>query len=59
LSPPSPPDVNEETEDDGQNGEIDAGDGGDLIEVKAKAIARRCLELVGEEMGVMRFKSES
>lgn len=31
-------------------GTVDAGDGGDLIEVNAKDIARRCLELIGEEM---------
>lgn len=31
---------------------IDAGDGADLIEVTARDLARRCLELVGEEMGL-------
>lgn len=38
-----------------QRGEVngvDAGDGGDLIEVTARDLARRCLELVGEEMGL-------
>lgn len=32
--------------------EVDAGDGGDLIEVTARDLARRCLELVGMEMGM-------
>jgi hypothetical protein len=32
--------------------EISAGDGGDLIEVNARDIARRCLEVIGEEMGL-------
>ncbi|KAK4688854.1 hypothetical protein P7C73_g1265, partial [Tremellales sp. Uapishka_1] len=31
---------------------IDAGDGGDLLEINARDIARRCLELIGEEMGL-------
>ena len=30
----------------------DAGDGADLIKVDARDLARRCLELVGEEMGL-------
>ncbi len=34
------------------NGVFDAGDGGDLIEVNARDIARRCLELIGKEMGL-------
>ncbi|OCF31812.1 hypothetical protein I316_06619 [Kwoniella heveanensis BCC8398] len=34
--------------------EVDAGDGGELIEVNAKDLARRCLELIGEEMGMRR-----
>ncbi|WVF67919.1 hypothetical protein IAT40_002681 [Kwoniella sp. CBS 6097] len=34
--------------------QVDAGDGGDLIEVNAKDLARRCLELIGEEMGMRR-----
>jgi len=33
-------------------GMINAGDGGDLIEVTARDLARRCLEIVGEEMGL-------
>ncbi|WVR08607.1 hypothetical protein IAU60_005662 [Kwoniella sp. DSM 27419] len=32
--------------------DVDAGDGEDLIEVNAKDLARRCLELIGEELGV-------
>jgi hypothetical protein len=32
--------------------EISAGDGGDLIEVNARDIARRCLEVIGEELGL-------
>jgi hypothetical protein len=43
------------TEDDDVvrvDGVIDAGDGGDLIEVTARDLARRCLEIVGEEMGL-------
>lgn len=32
----------------------DAGDGGDLIEVTARDLARRCLELVGIELGISR-----
>ncbi|RXK40656.1 hypothetical protein M231_02113 [Tremella mesenterica] len=31
---------------------IDAGNGEDLVEINARDIARRCLELVGEEMGL-------
>lgn len=31
---------------------VNAGDGADLIEVNAVDIARRCLELVGEEIGL-------
>ncbi|WVW80931.1 hypothetical protein I302_102922 [Kwoniella bestiolae CBS 10118] len=31
---------------------VNAGDGGDLIEVSAGELARRCLELIGEEMGL-------
>jgi len=31
---------------------VNAGDGGDLIEVSARDLARRCLELIGEEMGL-------
>ena len=31
---------------------FDAGDGADLIEVTARDLARRCLELVGEEIGL-------
>ncbi|ORX41097.1 guanine nucleotide exchange factor in Golgi transport N-terminal-domain-containing protein [Kockovaella imperatae] len=31
---------------------LDAGDGGELIEVGAREIARRCLELIGQEMGI-------
>ncbi|WVQ95482.1 hypothetical protein IAU59_002579 [Kwoniella sp. CBS 9459] len=37
-----------------ENEEVNAGDGGDLIEVTAKDLARRCLELIGEEMGMRR-----
>lgn len=37
---------------DKEGGVIDAGDGGDLIEVTARDLARRCLEIVGEEMGL-------
>jgi len=36
------------------NGMIDAGDGGDLIEVTARDLARRCLEIVGAEIGMGR-----
>ncbi|WWD20641.1 hypothetical protein CI109_105117 [Kwoniella shandongensis] len=36
----------------GENDEVDAGDGGDLIEVNARELARRCLELIGVEMGL-------
>lgn len=32
--------------------EEDAGDGDDLIEVSAKDLARRCLELIGLELGL-------
>lgn len=35
-------------------GMMDAGDGGDLIEVTARDLARRCLEIVGAEMGMGR-----
>jgi hypothetical protein len=40
--------------EDGQSGKngVSAGDGADLIEVNARDIARRCLELIGEEMGL-------
>lgn len=31
---------------------LDAGDGGDLFEVNARDLTRRCLELVGEELGL-------
>lgn len=30
---------------------MNAGDGADLIEVSVKDLARRCLQLVGEELG--------
>ena len=33
---------------------VDAGDGGDLIEVNARDIAKRCLELIGMEFGLPR-----
>lgn len=36
---------------DGEKG-IDAGDGGDLIEISGRDLARRCLELIGEEIGL-------
>ena len=36
----------------GDDSTIDAGDGGDLIEVTAKDLAQRCLEIVGEEVGL-------
>lgn len=36
----------------GEIGEVDAGDGCGLIEVNARDITRRCLELIGEEMGL-------
>ena len=32
--------------------ELDAGDGGELIEVGARDMAKRCLELIGEELGM-------
>ena len=32
--------------------ELDAGDGDELIEVGARDMAKRCLELIGEEMGI-------
>lgn len=35
------------------DGQVDAGDGGDLIEVSARDIARRCLELLGEDLGLV------
>ena len=35
------------------DGVMDAGDGGDLIEVNAKDISRRCLEIIGEEFGLV------
>ena len=31
---------------------MDAGDGGDLVEVSAKDLARRCLEVISGEMGL-------
>lgn len=31
---------------------MDAGDGGDLIQVTAKDLARRCLDIIGMEMGI-------
>jgi hypothetical protein len=40
-----PPEVNSD------QSELDAGDGGDLIEVNARDLARRCLELIGKELG--------
>ena len=36
------------------NGIMDVRDGGDLIEVTARDLARRCLEIVGAEMGMGR-----
>ncbi|WRT70613.1 uncharacterized protein IL334_007611 [Kwoniella shivajii] len=36
----------------GEEDQVSAGDGGDLIEVNAGELARRCLELIGEEMGL-------
>jgi hypothetical protein len=38
--------------EDESNAVVDAGDGGDLIEVNAKDLSRRCLELIGEELGL-------
>lgn len=35
-----------------EEGGRDAGDGGELIEVTARDLARRCLELVGVELGL-------
>lgn len=32
--------------------EMNAGDGGDLLEVTARDLARRCLELIGVELGL-------
>jgi len=43
-----------ETGIDMNDEELNAGDGGDLIEVSARDLARRCLELVGEELGLQR-----
>ena len=37
---------------DGDKSEVDAGDGADLMEVGAKDVVRRCLELLGQEMGL-------
>jgi hypothetical protein len=34
--------------------DVDARDGADLIEISVKDLARRCLELVGSEMGMNR-----
>lgn len=36
-----------------KKGEEDAGDGGDLIQVSASDLARRCLNLIGEELGLV------
>ncbi|WOO78809.1 Protein MON2 [Vanrija pseudolonga] len=38
--------------EDSEDGEEDARDGTDLIEVSARDLARRCLELVGLELGL-------
>ncbi|ORY29654.1 guanine nucleotide exchange factor in Golgi transport N-terminal-domain-containing protein [Naematelia encephala] len=38
--------------ENGEEEQVNAGDGGDLIEVNARDLVRRCLVLVGEEMGV-------
>ncbi|WWC65124.1 uncharacterized protein I303_107738 [Kwoniella dejecticola CBS 10117] len=60
-SPTHPPnghqDLDSNNIQNGANGdideqEIDAGDGGDLIEVNAGELAKRCLELIGEELGL-------
>jgi hypothetical protein len=37
---------------DMEESETDVGDGDDLIEVTGKDLARRCLELVGVELGL-------
>lgn len=47
-------DADTKDKDDQHNDETeaDAGDGADLIEVTAKDLARRCLEIVGIELGL-------
>ncbi|WWC92223.1 uncharacterized protein L201_007177 [Kwoniella dendrophila CBS 6074] len=42
----------DETPNEEEDSQVNAGDGGDLIEVSAGELARRCLELLGEEMGL-------
>ncbi|WWC98642.1 hypothetical protein V866_005535 [Kwoniella sp. B9012] len=46
-----PPEEGEESHED-EVQQVNAGDGGNLIKVSAGQLARRCLELVGEEMGM-------
>ncbi|WVO17542.1 hypothetical protein L204_105237 [Cryptococcus depauperatus] len=43
---------NVETGELQQEEDVDAGDGQDLIEVNAKDLARRCLEVIGVELGL-------
>ncbi|OCF58554.1 hypothetical protein L486_04587 [Kwoniella mangroviensis CBS 10435] len=49
--PESSPARGEERHEDEEQ-QMNAGDGGDLIEVSAGQLARRCLELIGKESGM-------